>query len=194
MAVSRRTLRALQLRMRLTQLLELGLVALARGHSLLLSLSLSSFSLEGGNPAVTLGSASGLEGVLLAVDLEVQLGGTFLGNVGDISLASELATGATFIRVPIMFTDQVEDTGGGGLVLGALGEEQKTLAGLAGPSGDRVGDSSLLVLVEGRQLLRLNSIVAEVEEALGETEAPILCHTRLVTAYYGVCRNKWCLT
>lgn len=121
--------------------------------------------------------------MLLAVDLEVQLSGAFLGNVGNISLASELATGATFIRLSIMFTDQVEDTGGGGLVLCALGEEQKTLAGLAGPGGDGVGDGGLLVLVEGRQLLRLNSVVAEVEETLGETEAPVLCHTPLVTAY-----------
>lgn len=61
---------------------------------------------------------------------------------------------------------------GGGLVLSALGEEKQTLAGLAGPGSDGVGNAGLLVLVEDGELLALNSLLVEVEEALGETEAP----------------------
>ena len=69
-------------------------------------------------------------------------------------------------------TYEVENASGGGLVLSTLGEEEQTLAGLAGPGDDRVGDSGLLVATEDGQLLGLDSIVAEVEEALGETETP----------------------
>jgi hypothetical protein len=58
------------------------------------------------------------------------------------------------------------------LVLSALGDEEQTLAGLAGPGGDRVGNGGLLVLVEGRQLLGLNSLVVEVKETLSEAQAP----------------------
>lgn len=68
--------------------------------------------------------------MLLATNLEDELVGALLGDVGDIS--------------------QAEDTGGGGLVLGTLDEEKQTLAGLGGPGGDGVGDSGLLVLVEDR--------------------------------------------
>lgn len=58
------------------------------------------------------------------------------------------------------------------LVLSALGDEEQTLAGLAGPGGDGVGNSGLLVLVELGQLLGLNSLIVEVEETLGEAQAP----------------------
>ena len=61
---------------------------------------------------------------------------------------------------------------GVGLVLGALGDEQQTLAGLAGPGSDGVGNGGLLVLVEVDELLSLNSLVVEVEEALGKAQAP----------------------
>lgn len=69
-------------------------------------------------------------------------------------------------------TYEVENASRGGLVLSALGEEKQTLAGLAGPGGGGVGDGSLLVLVEDRELLALNGLLVEVEEALGETETP----------------------
>lgn len=69
-------------------------------------------------------------------------------------------------------THEVEDSSGGGLVLGALGEEKQTLAGLAGPGSGGVGNTGLLVLVEDGELLALNSLLVEVEEALGETETP----------------------
>lgn len=69
-------------------------------------------------------------------------------------------------------TYKVENASGGGLVLGALGEEKQTLAGLAGPGSGGVGDGGLLVLVEDGELLALNGLLVEVEEALGETETP----------------------
>ncbi|MBZ6375606.1 MAG: hypothetical protein LBE67_11580 [Kocuria palustris] len=69
-------------------------------------------------------------------------------------------------------TYEVENASGGGLILSALGEEEQTLAGLAGPSRGGVGNSGLLVLVEDGELLALNSLLVEVEEALGKTEAP----------------------
>jgi hypothetical protein len=68
---------------------------------------------------------------------------------------------------------QTDNASGGSLVLSALGEEEQTLAGLAGPGDDRVGDSGLLVTAEDGELLGLDSIVAEVEETLGEAEAPV---------------------
>jgi hypothetical protein len=69
-------------------------------------------------------------------------------------------------------TYQVDDVARMSLVLGALGDEQQTLAGLAGPGGDGVGNSGLLVLVEVDELLGLNSLIVEVEEALSEAQAP----------------------
>lgn len=62
---------------------------------------------------------------------------------------------------------------GSGLVLGALGQEDETLASLAGPSSDGVGDSRLLILVEDRQLLGLDGLILEVDEALGEAQTPV---------------------
>ena len=58
------------------------------------------------------------------------------------------------------------------LVLSALGDEEQALAGLAGPGGDGVGNGGLLVLVEQGQLLGIDSLVVEVEETLGEAQAP----------------------
>lgn len=58
------------------------------------------------------------------------------------------------------------------LVLSTLGEEHKTFTGLAGPGGNGVGDSRLLVLVEDVELLTLNGLILEVEETLGEAQTP----------------------
>lgn len=60
-----------------------------------------------------------------------------------------------------------------GLVFGALGQEEQTLAGLASPGSGGVSDGGLLVLVEDRELLGLNGLIVEVEETLGETQAPM---------------------
>ena len=70
------------------------------------------------------------------------------------------------------FAYQVEDTRGVSLVLSSLGVEQETLTGLAGPGGNGVGDSRLLVLVEDVELLSLNGLILEVEETLGEAQTP----------------------
>ena len=73
-------------------------------------------------------------------------------------------------------TYQVEDARRSGLVLGALGHEKQTLAGLGGPGSGGVCDGGLLVLVEDRELLSLNRLIAEVEEALREAETPMRKH------------------
>lgn len=157
---------------RLGQLLKLSLVALTRGDGLLLSLGLGGLGLQGGDPAVALSSVGGLEGVLVAVQLEEELIGALLGNIGNIGLfhVSPVPFGAI---IHPCGTYQADDASGSSLVLSTLGEEEQTLAGLAGPGDDRVGDSGLLVATEDGQLLGLDSIVAEVEEALGEAEAPV---------------------
>lgn len=69
-------------------------------------------------------------------------------------------------------TYQVDDASRVGLVLSALGEEEQTLAGLAGPSSSGVSNAQLLVLEVLVELLDLDSIIGEPEVALGETEAP----------------------
>lgn len=71
----------------LTQLLKLSLVTLAAGDSLLLRLGVGDLGLESSDPAVTLSSVAGLEGVFGTVDLEEELGGTLLGEVGGIGLS-----------------------------------------------------------------------------------------------------------
>lgn len=70
---------------------------------------------------------------------------------------------------------QVEDDSRGALVLGALGQEQQTLTGLASPGSGSVGNSGLLVLAENVEVLGLDGIVAEVQETLGEAQTP-KCH------------------
>lgn len=72
-------------------------------------------------------------------------------------------------------TYQVEDSSRSGLVLGTLGQEKETLASLAGPGSGALSSSRALLRGEvGGQVLDLDSIVGEVEEALGEAEAPIV--------------------
>lgn len=72
-------------------------------------------------------------------------------------------------------TYQVEDTSGGSLVLGTLGQEKETLAGLGGPGSSALSGGRALLGGEVRgQVLGLDSVLGEVEEALGEAEAPIV--------------------
>lgn len=59
------------------------------------------------------------------------------------------------------------------LVLSALGEEEQTLASLAGPSGGGMSNAQLLVLKVLAQLLDFNGIIREPEVTLGETEAAV---------------------
>lgn len=70
-------------------------------------------------------------------------------------------------------THQAEDASGSSLILSTLGEEKQTLASLASPSGNGVGDNGFLILVEDGEVLSLDRLVAEVEEALGEAKAPV---------------------
>lgn len=157
---------------RLTQLLELSLVALATGDGLLLRLGSGGLGLNGGNPAVTLSSVGSLEGVLGAVSLEEELVGALLGDVGSISLHSL----AVYLVAILHLNDsyQVENDSRGALVLGALGQEQQTLTGLGSPGSGSVSNSGLLVLAEDVEVLGLDGIVAEVQETLGEAQTPEL--------------------
>jgi hypothetical protein len=76
-------------------------------------------------------------------------------------------------------TYQVEDTGRSSLVLGTLGQEKETLASLGGPGSSALSSSRALLGGEVRgQVLGLDSIFREVEEALGEAEAPIVKKSR----------------
>lgn len=70
-------------------------------------------------------------------------------------------------------TYQVEDVSGRSLVLGALSQEDQTLTGLGSPSGDGVSDGGLLILVEDRELLRLEGLIMEVDKAFGEAQTPV---------------------
>jgi hypothetical protein len=69
-----------------TQLLQLCLVALAAGDSLLLSRALGGLGLKGSVPSVTLERGASLEDVLASTELEGDLEGAFLGEIGELAL------------------------------------------------------------------------------------------------------------
>jgi hypothetical protein len=69
-----------------TNLLLVLLVALARLNRVLGSLGLGDGLLYGDEPSVTLGGGGGLEGVLVARDLEGESDSAVLGEVGGIGL------------------------------------------------------------------------------------------------------------
>lgn len=76
---------------------------------------------------------------------------------------------------------QVEDSGRSGLVFGTLGQEKETLASLGGPGSSLLSSDRGLLRGEVRgQVLGLDSIFREVEESLGEAEAPIVNKIALV--------------
>lgn len=69
-------------------------------------------------------------------------------------------------------TYQLDDTGRG-LLVGLLGVEQKTLAGLSSPGHNVVSDiGSLLVLQVGGELLAAYGVGAEPEVSLGVDDVP----------------------
>lgn len=80
--------------------------------------------------------------------------------------------GMTLYEVSRVTTYKVQDTSRRGLVLRTLDDEEQTLTGLGSPGDGGVGDSGLLILLVGGELLGLDGVVAEVEEALGEAKAP----------------------
>jgi hypothetical protein len=102
-----------------TQLLHLGLVDLAVTDRLLGSLTKLDRLLDRLVPAITLSIAVGLEAVLVTADLEDELMGRGLLKVGGL-------------------VERNDTSGLGAITLALLVEEEKALAGLAGPCGDGV--------------------------------------------------------
>ena len=102
-----------------TQLLDLRLVSLAVTDRLLGGLAELDRLLDRLVPAVTLSIVAGLEAVLVARNLESELVGRSLLEVGG------LVEGNDTSRL-------------GAVTLALLVEEEETLAGLAGPSSDGV--------------------------------------------------------
>lgn len=66
---------------------------------------------------------------------------------------------------------QVEDTGGALLLVGVLDEEQKALAGLAGPSSSGVGDLRLLTAEVLSKAGGRDGLLTEPEVFLSEAES-----------------------
>jgi len=62
-------------------------IALARDNAFLGLFGGSRFFLNGDKPAGSLGVGTGLEGVLLSMELERELVEALLGNLGDFSLS-----------------------------------------------------------------------------------------------------------
>ena len=83
-----------------------------------------------------------------------------------------MATQTLYSRRKWAVAYEGENAKGSRLVLRTLGEEQQTLASLAGPGSSRTGDSGFLALEEGGELLGFDGLLAEVEETLGEAKAP----------------------
>jgi hypothetical protein len=102
-----------------TQLLHLGLVDLAVANRLLGSLAELDRLLDRLVPAITLSVAVGLEAVLVTADLEDELMGRGLLQVGGL-------------------VERNDTSGLSAIALALLVEEEKTLAGLAGPCSDGV--------------------------------------------------------
>lgn len=107
--------------------------------------------------------------MLVSVGLEEELVGSFLGDIADFRLLYVLKSQITSMEDASTY--QVEDTGRGSLVFGALGQEKETLSGLSSPGNSALSSGRALLGGEVRgQVLSLDSIVREVEEALGEAE------------------------
>jgi hypothetical protein len=70
----------------LTELLQVVLVRVLAGDLVLESLGLLNLLLDGDNPAVALGGRGSLKLVSLALNLERECKGAFLGDVGSLSL------------------------------------------------------------------------------------------------------------
>jgi hypothetical protein len=134
-----------------TDLLLLRLVTLAGLDALLSGLGLGDSMLNSHVPSVTLGSGLSLESVLRAGDLERESVGTVLVEVGSVGKA--------------------KSTSGVLLLVGVLNEVEKTLSGLAGPRSDGVSNLRLLATEVLPQVGGGDSLLAEPEVLLGETES-----------------------
>lgn len=72
-------------------------------------------------------------------------------------------------------THQLQNTLGGGLLVGVLGEEEQALASLARPSDGLVGVLALLATkVAAEAVLGNGGLLAEPEVLLRESEAPAM--------------------
>ena len=137
-----------------TQLLDLRLVGLAVKDRLLGGLAKLDRLLDRLVPAVTLSIVVGLEAVLVAGDLESELVGRSLLEVGGLV--------------------EGNDTSGlGAVTLTLLVEEEQALAGLAGPGGHGVGDLGLFATQVETKVLRGDGGIVEPELLLGESELPV---------------------
>lgn len=137
-----------------TQLLHLGLVALAVTDRLLGSLAELDGLLDRLVPAITLNVAVGLEAVLVTADLEGELVGRGLLEVGGVVESND--------------TSRL-----GAVALALLVEVQEAVAGLAGPGGHGVGDLGLLATEVEAKVLGSDGGVVEPELLLGESELPV---------------------
>jgi hypothetical protein len=136
-----------------TQLLNLGLVALAVANGLLGGLAKLDRLLDRLVPAIALSVAVGLEAVLVAGDLKGELVGRGLLEVGGVVESNDAS------RL-------------GAVTLALLVEEEEALAGLAGVGGDGVRNLGLLATEVETQVLRSDGRVVEPELLLGESELP----------------------
>lgn len=106
----------------------------------------------------------GLEGVLAAVELEVESNSSVLGELGSISLYMLAELCGDHFELEAY---QLQDTSGSRLLIGMLDEVQKTLASDAGPGSSGVGNVGLLAAKVGAQAGSGNGgLVAEPEVLL----------------------------
>ena len=131
----------------------LGLVALATMDGGLLRLANLHSTLERDEPTITLSVVGSLQGVLLAVDPEDDLVWVVLLQVGGI-------------------VERKNAVWASALSLTLLVEEKETLAGLAGPGNDWVGNLSLLATGEEVEVLGCDRRIAQPEFLLGWHQRP----------------------
>jgi hypothetical protein len=110
--------------------------------------------------------------MLLAIGLEGELGKLFFDEVDDIGLARVSTRGPFQGRPTRAAPYQVEHAGRVRLVLGTLGEEEKTLARLRCVGDVVVREAGLFGSEVFGQGLVVDGLLAVPEELLGEAEAP----------------------
>ena len=110
----------------------------------------------------------------MAGDLQGEGEGAVLVEVGCVGLSCVSRT--TPCRIDPFLAHQVEDTGGVLLLVGMLDKVEETLASLAGPRSDGVGDLGLLAAQVLLQVRGWDRLLAEPKVLLGEAEsAAIIC-------------------
>lgn len=146
------------------------LVTLAANDSFLGGLGLSNGLLDGDVPAITLSVVGGLEGVLVAVELEGELVWRLLLELGSLRLDTRQFLTPEYGSTQA--TNEVQDTGRVGLLLGVLGKAKKTSTGLAGVGSSWMSDLWLLATEVVAELVGADGLLSKPEVLLGELEAP----------------------